>query len=96
MNRKKVAFLTATVLILTLVLSAGFIIINSEHECSGAGCRICSEIHTFIYRLQETLLFAMIFFACIYSYFSVQKVNPAVHTVLLSDSLVSLKVKLSC
>ena len=96
MSKKIIAFLTVLVLILSLALSAGFIIKNADHECSGASCRICAEIHALLCRLQETSAAVMMFFTYMFSLLPIEKACRTDKTALFSVSLVSLKVKLTC
>ena len=96
MSKKFIAFLTVLVLILSLALSVGFIIRNANHECSGASCRICAEIHVLLWRLQETSAAGTMLFTYIFTFLLIEKTYKTEKIRLMLASLVSLKVKLTC
>lgn len=83
-------------IIFSIALSASFIITHAQHDCDGTDCKICYHIHNCVQLLRE--LFA--------GSSSLSKVAAAgticalayifFHSLCLCNTLIRMKVKLSC
>ena len=95
-NRRILALLVSGILVLVLLLSAVFVLVERHHNCTGAHCEICAAvIHTITFLKAESgvLLTVSTTLSLLLSVFAASAgLHPA---NLPKTSLVSLKVKLS-
>ena len=95
-NIRIIAILLCIVMVLSMVLSAAFIITSTDHECTGEECEICHNIHNCERTLKSVLsglcyLLAMLFMV------KVSVPTPVIyHQTVFNPTLISMKVKFSC
>ncbi len=83
-------------LIFAVLFSAAFIVHESDHHCTGESCHICKLINVCIAALNVSGLIILLFAIAVFT------VNSFIVTVLNigfispQNTLISLKVKLSC
>ncbi len=64
--RKRISSVIVSALLLALLLSALFIVLHADHECTGDGCEICALIHL-CERSMRALSYALVLLACLYA-----------------------------
>ena len=95
-NRRILALFISGILVLVLLLSAAFVLVERHHDCTGAHCEICAAVaHTVAFLKTETASLTMpaVFAICLFIAFLASS-DPK-QTFDSKPSLVSLKVKLS-
>ena len=92
---RRISAVTALLIALVFVMSALFVIFEADHDCSGDDCRICQAVNTCLNLFDNTTpkpdgaeFGAAVIFALVLA-------MGAVSAQKFSDSLVTLKVKLS-
>ena len=95
-NRRRLALLVSGILVLVLLLSAAFVLVERHHSCTGAHCEICAAvIHTIAFLKAESGVFLTIA-TTLTLLFSAFAASAGLHPANLpKTSPVSLKVKLS-
>lgn len=95
-NHRMFALLISGILILALLLSAAFVLVERHHDCTGAHCEICAAvIHTVAFLKAESSVFLSVA-TTLSLLFSVFASSVGLHPANLPKaSPVSLKVKLS-
>ena len=95
-RQRALAWIASAVLVLSLLLSAAFVLMELHHDCSGEHCEICLAVsHSVSYLKAETASALPVsvstgFFAAVFLVSSRQN-----QTLMQKDSPVTLKVKLS-
>lgn len=91
-----VSVLLCIVMAFAIVLSAAYIIEFTDHECTGDDCEICYHI-TICEQTLKKLAIGISVFARIIAMRIVSALIPALYyAVCCGDTLISMKVKLSC
>ncbi len=91
-----ISVMLCIVMVFSIVLSAAFIINFTDHECTGDDCEICYHIHTCEQTLKKLAIGASVL-AGIVTIRIVSALIPVLsHNVRFRDTLISMKVKLSC
>ena len=95
-NRRILALLVSGILVLVLLLSAAFVLVERHHDCTGAHCEICAAvIQTVAFLKAESSVFLTVV-TTLSVLFSAFAVSAGLHPANLPKaSPVSLKVKLS-
>lgn len=94
MKHKKSALL-ALLFVFAVISSAGFLILEAHHECSGEDCPVCLEINICSHNLKLLSFAGFIFVFAGVLLFSQQK-NTYQDVISFGRSdLIALKVKLS-
>ena len=95
-NRRRFALLISGILVLVLLLSAAFVLVERHHNCTGAHCEICAAvIHTMTFLKAESSVFLTVA-TTLSLLFSAFAASAGLHPANLPKaSPVSLKVKLS-
>ena len=90
------ALLVSGILVLVLLLSVAFVLVERHHSCTGAHCEICAAvIHTIAFLKAESGIFLTVS-AALSLLFSAFAASAGLHPANLpKTSPVSLKVKLS-
>lgn len=95
-HNRIISVMLCIVMVFSLVLSAAFIINFADHVCTGEHCEICYHIHACEQTLKK-LAIGTSALAGILAMKIVSALIPAsCYNVCSSDTLISLKVKLSC
>lgn len=97
--RKRIRFISVMsciTIVLSIVLSTSFIIIFSDHECTGNDCEICHHMQFCEQTFEKLALGSIILPAVITIGAASGFTMIASQNILLSDTLVSMKIKLSC
>ena len=95
-GRRPAAMLLGALLVLSLLLSAAFVLAEQHHHCTGEHCEICEAItHAVAFLKAE----ADIFLTAVFTLIALCALSSPCAVPVLPDvaahSLVSLKVKLS-
>lgn len=91
-----ISVMLCIVMVFSIVLSATFIINFKDHECIGDKCEICCHIHACEQTLKKLAIGASVL-AEILALRTVSAPIPLLsHCVRFRDTLISMKVKLSC
>lgn len=94
-NHRKTALLLAAALCFIMLISASFIAANADHECCTRGkCPICYQLSMSENTLKRIASAAVISVILNVLYVIIQ-LNPICSAVCVTDTPVSLKVKLS-
>ena len=94
--RRFAALLFFTVLLLSLLLSAVFVLVERHHDCTGAHCQICRAVaHSVAYLKAEGSHAVLPVQVVLAAHNSIAQQEPLHDTAAILHSPVSLKVKLS-
>ncbi len=83
-------------MVLSLVLSAVFIITSADHECTGDDCKICYHIHICEQSLKKLTLGMSIWAIMLVAGISSVPIPVFSQDNQSGETLISMKVKLSC
>ena len=94
--RRHAALLFFAVLLLSLLLSAAFVLAEQHHDCTGEHCQICQAVaHSVAYLKAEGSHAVLPAQAVLTTHVSLAQQVPQPGSAALERSPVSLKVKLS-
>ena len=94
--RRPLAWLAFSILALSLLLSAAFVLVELRHDCTGEHCEICLAVaHSVSYLKAETASALPVSVSISVVFAESQLSYLQKHTPMLKDSPVTLKVKLS-
>lgn len=95
-NRRIYAFLTAFFVTAVLFLSVLFIVTHVEHDCTGEGCFVCTEIEACVCTICLLAEAVGAGAVVIFAYIAIQKLLSSYPAgrYLCPVSLVSLKIRL--
>lgn len=95
-HHRVISLMLCLAMAVSIALSAAFIIISADHECTGDDCEICYHIHICEQTLKKLTLGAAVLAGTI----AMQIVSVLIPVfccdVRSCDTLISMKVKLSC
>ena len=95
MRRKRYAAVWAFALVVVMLLSCLFIVLEADHDCCGAHCAVCAHISVCLDLLRSSAVALTVFTAAV---LWLQKISPLAGRVFracCSISLITLKIKLS-
>ncbi len=96
-NKKSViALIISAALIITIIFSAGYIVKEAEHDCTGHDCPICANIWTFVHRMQALGFFCAILLLALIGVYKHKFISLLRTEFEHGSTLVNLKIKLSC
>lgn len=84
------------VIVFSIVLSTAFIINFTNHECSGDDCEICYHIHTCEQTLKKLAIGTSVLAGSIAMRIVSALIPALCYNFRSGDTLISMKVKLSC
>lgn len=91
-----ISVMLCIVMALSIILSAAYIVQSADHACTGDDCEICYHINVCEQTLKKLAIGASVF-AGIIAMRIVSALIPALcYDVCCGDTLISMKVKLSC
>lgn len=93
---RAISTMLCIVAVFSIVLSTAFIINFADHECTGDDCEICFHIYTCEQTLKKLTIGASIGAGIITKRIVSALVSAFCCNVCSSDTLISMKVKLSC
>ncbi|MBR0413423.1 MAG: hypothetical protein IJI47_07680 [Eubacterium sp.] len=94
-SKKRFSAFVAAIIAAVFVLSALFVIFESEHNCAGDDCQICQAVNTCLHVFDNTTPEPEIFVPAVALVFALVLVIGAVSACSNTDNLITLKVKLS-
>lgn len=90
------SFVLCIAMVLSVVLSAAFLAANTDHECTGEGCKICCHIQRCEQTLKKVLHNTAGLTGLVFSGMFCVLTTRRFQEHQISETLVSMKVKLSC
>lgn len=84
------------VMVLSIVLSAAFIITSADHECTGDDCSICYHIHVCEQILKKLTLGTSVWLGMVAMGIASVLIPILSQNIQSANTLICMKVKLSC
>ncbi len=95
MTKKRRLAVFAVLLAVMMLFSALYIVLEANHDCQGEDCAICLQICACLNLLQNLSLALSLLAAAAIFLISAEEIGKRLSYAYQSDSLITLKVKLS-